>query len=126
MRALLRLRHDLVIIGRAAAVPPLSSSKYGSDPRSRWVVETSADYLRASGAALMVRRGPPPLDAVDRPLDAYAAEIANARHDPLTQDLPSDQLERISRSASRSTNYARIFIDVARCTTERDRTPLTT
>jgi hypothetical protein len=56
----------------------------------------------------MARRDPPPLDAADTALDAYAADIVNARRDRLRQDLPSDELERISRLASRSINYARI------------------
>jgi len=114
------------MIGRAAAVPLPEQFQVRLGPPLARVVETSADYLRASGAALMARRGPPALDAVDTALDAFAAEIANARRDRLTQDLPSDALERIFTLGFALEQLRENFIDLARCTTERDRTPPTT
>ena len=47
-----------------------------------------------TGAALLARRGPPSLNAVESALDAYAAEIAALRRDGLTRSLPSDEAER--------------------------------
>jgi hypothetical protein len=85
LRTLLRLRHDLVMIGRAAVVPLPESLKARLEGRINRVTETAADYLRASGAALMTRRGPPPLDTFEAALNAYSAEVAVVRREGLTR-----------------------------------------
>src|SRR5271170_5815786 len=118
LRTLLRLRHDLIMIGRAAAVPLPEPFQVRLGPPLARIVETAAAYLRASGAALMARRGPPPLDAFETALDAYAGEIANARRDRLTQDLPGDTVERIFTLGFALEQLHQNFIDLARCTTE--------
>ena len=65
LRTLLRLRHDLVIIGRAAASPlPEAFGTRLELPLAR-VGAAFADYLRASAAALQTGRGPPSLNAVE-------------------------------------------------------------
>jgi len=94
LRTLLRLRHDLVMIGRAA-ISPLPEA-VGVRLRSPLAGAglAFADYLRASAAALLVRRGPPALDAVESALDAYAAEVAALRREGLTRSLPGDAAER--------------------------------
>jgi uncharacterized membrane protein YccC len=68
LRTLLRLRHDLVMIGRAAAapLPDLFQARLGP-PLGR-VAETAADYLRAGRVALVARRSSPSLDAVEAAL----------------------------------------------------------
>jgi uncharacterized membrane protein YccC len=94
LRTLLRLRHDLVIIGRAAASP--LSEGFGTrlkSPLAR-VGAAFADYLRASGAALQVGRGPPSLNAVESALDVYATEVAALHRDGLTRSLPAEEAER--------------------------------
>jgi uncharacterized membrane protein YccC len=118
LRTLLRLRHDLVMIGRATAVPlpKVFQVRLGS-PLAR-VVETAADYLRAGSAALIAHRNSPPLDAVEAALDAYAAAIATARRERLTQDLPVDVVERIFTLGFALEQLHQNFIDLARCVTE--------
>ena len=65
LRTLLRLRHDIVMIGRAAIVPlPHALGSRLASPLAQ-VAATFADYLRSSGAALLARRAPPSLDAVE-------------------------------------------------------------
>ena len=75
LRTLLRLRHDLVIIGRAATVllPETFTSRLEA-PLAQ-IGQAFTDYLRASGAALQNGQRPPSLDAVESVLGAYAAEI---------------------------------------------------
>jgi hypothetical protein len=53
------------------------------------------DYLRGSSAALVARRSPPLLDAVEATFDGYAAEIAALRREGLTRGLPGDAGERL-------------------------------
>jgi uncharacterized membrane protein YccC len=94
LRTLLRLRHDLVMIGRAASNPlPEAVMTRLEAPLAR-TGAAFADYLRASGAALQAGRGPPSLNAVASALDAYAAEIAALRRDGVTRSLPGDAAER--------------------------------
>ena len=94
LRTLLRLRHDLVIIGRAASSPlpePIGPRLAGPLARTGGAF---ADYLRASGAALQARRPPPPLADVEAALDAYVAEVDGLRREGATRSLPGDVAER--------------------------------
>ena len=95
LRTLLRLRHDLIIIGRAATVPlpEVFQSRLGPDLGR--VADTVAHYLRRSGEALVARHNPPPLDAVNQALDSYAEALAAARREGLTQSLAVDAVERV-------------------------------
>ncbi len=92
---LLRLRHDLIMVGRAALqpLPPRVLVRLGGE-----ITETgkiAADYLRAASAALAARQPPPPLSAVEAAFDACAAAFAAARHEGLMRDLSADAVERI-------------------------------
>ena len=63
LRTLLRLRHDLVMIGRVAISPlPEALAMRLESPLAHAGV-AFADYLRATGAALLAHRGPPSLNA---------------------------------------------------------------
>jgi hypothetical protein len=95
VRTLLRLRHDLVIIGRAAVVPlPQDLQPRLAPPLDR-LVAAASEYLRGCAAALLARAVPPPLDAADAAFAGYAAEIAAIRSEGLTRVLPSDALEHL-------------------------------
>jgi uncharacterized membrane protein YccC len=118
LRTLLRLRHDLVMVGRAAAVPLPERFKERLGPPLARFAEAAAAYLRASAAALKARREPPPLAAVETALDAYAAEIATARREQLTRDLPIDTVERIFALGFALEQLRQNFNDLARCLTE--------
>ena len=95
LRTLLRLRHDIVMIGRAAVVPLSEPLQARLGPPLARASETAVDYLRGSSAALIARRKPPPLDAVDTAFDSYGGEIAALRREGLTRDLPGDAVERL-------------------------------
>ena len=95
LRTLLRLRHDLVIFGRAATVPlPETLQPRLSPPLTR-LVAAGATYLRDCATALAARRPPPPLAAADAAFDAYATEIALIRQEGLTRAMSSDALEHL-------------------------------
>jgi hypothetical protein len=95
MRTLLRLRHDLVIIGRAALVPLPAELQPRLGPPLRQLVAASSDYLRACAAALLGRGRPPSLDAADAAFDTYAAEMAATRSEGLMRAMPGEALEHL-------------------------------
>src|ERR1700689_3979650 len=95
LRTLLRLRHDLVMVGRAAITPlPEAFATRLASPIAR-VGAAYADYLRASGAALKASQGPPSLDAVETALAAFAGEMAALRREGLTRSLSADAAEHV-------------------------------
>ncbi len=118
LRTLLRLRHDLVIIGRAAASPlPEALGTRLESPLAR-VGAAFADYLRASGAALQMGRGPPSLNTPESALDAYATEVAALRRDGLTRSLPGDEAERFFTLGFALEQMHDNFKDLERCVAE--------
>lgn len=115
LRTLLRLRHDLVMIGRAAVTPlPEAIGARLESPLTHAGVAL-ADYLRASAAALLARRGPPSLYAVDSTLEAYRAEIAALRRDGLTRSLPGDAAESFFALGFALEQMHDNFKDLERC-----------
>jgi len=94
LRNLLRLRHDLVMVGRAAAMPlpPPLQDRLG--PALQGFRAAATVYLSASAAALRNRRRPPSLMPVRAALDAYAAEVAAVRRDGLTRTMSGEVAER--------------------------------
>jgi uncharacterized membrane protein YccC len=94
LRTTLRLRHDLVMIGRASVVPlPAELQRRLSAPLAR-VADAIAGYLRASAAALHSKMLPPAILPVQTALQAYAAEVAAVRSEGLTRGVPGDVAER--------------------------------
>ena len=118
LRTLLRLRHDLVMIGRAAGTPLPEAVQPRLGPRLARVGETAADYLHACAAALLARQDPPPLDAVAPALDGYATEIAALRREGLTRGLPDDAVEQIFALAFALEQMRQNLNDLARCVAE--------
>src|SRR6185369_17160384 len=74
-RTLLRLRDDLVMIGRAVTIPLPKAFRIRLDSSLTATGIAFADCLRATGVALRASGGPPSLNAVEAALAAYAAEI---------------------------------------------------
>jgi hypothetical protein len=94
LRTILRLRHDLVMIGRASVVPlPAELQQRLAAPLAR-VSQTMVDYLRTIATALRTGRGAPAIWPVQAALEAYAAEVAAVRSDGLTIGIPGDVAER--------------------------------
>ncbi len=117
LRTLLRLRHDLVMIGRAAASPLPETIGRRLEPQLAHAGTALADYLRACAAALR-GRPPPSLNAVELALDAYAAEIAALRREGLTRSLPSEAAERFFALGFALEQMRSNFKDLERCVAE--------
>jgi uncharacterized membrane protein YccC len=93
-RTLLRLRHDLIILGRAAGMPISGTMRARLRAPLVAVETTASDFMRASAPALRARHGPPPLVPFEQALAAYDAEVEAMRHEGLTRALPGDAAER--------------------------------
>jgi uncharacterized membrane protein YccC len=126
---LLRLRHDLIIIGRASVqpLPPAFLERLGQ-PISE-VSASAADYLSGSGSALAARLRPPSIARFEAALETYAAAFAGARRDGLTRVLSADAAERIFAFGFALEQLHQNFKDLQRCCEEVSRprrAPVTT
>jgi hypothetical protein len=93
-RTLLRLRHDLVMVGRAASMPLPEALATRLEARLDEIAQAASTYLRACSAALLAHGSPPPIEAFERALAAYEKDVQTARADGLTRVLPADGAER--------------------------------
>jgi len=118
LRTLLRLRHDVVMIGRAAIAPLAEPFRTRLQVPLTHVGTAFADYLRASGAALLARRGPPSPDAVDEVLKTYAVEIDALRREGVTRALSGEEAERIFALGFALEQMRHNFKDLERCVAE--------
>lgn len=94
LRTILRLRHDVVMIGRATVVPlPADLQARLAGPLSE-VTTAIALFLRSAASALRSGAGAPPMQPVHAALQRYADEVAAVRRDGLIRGLPGDMAER--------------------------------
>ncbi len=115
LRTLLRLRHDLVMTGRAAVMPLPGAFRARLGPALARCRGAMTGYLRQSGAALIGRRAPPALGAVEEALGDYVAAMAALRSEGLTRPLPGDVLEHIFTLGFALEQLHRNFRDLERC-----------
>ena len=94
-RTLLRLRHDLVIIGRAGVAPLPERISGHLDTALKELGNAGRDYFLACAAALVLRKPAPPLAPIEAAIAAYASAIGAIRAAGLTQGLPAGDLEHI-------------------------------
>jgi uncharacterized membrane protein YccC len=114
-RTMLRLRHDLVIIGRAGVRPlpdPLRARL--SVPLTR-VGSAASDFLNDSANALNERVRPPPQDAFEAALVAYTAEVEAVRSEGLTLPLTSNEVEPVFALGFALEQLHQNFFDLQRC-----------
>jgi uncharacterized membrane protein YccC len=117
-RTLLRLRHDLVILGRAAAIPlPDAFAERLGPPLARVSAEAS-EFLLSSAAAVAQRRSPPPLEPADASISAYESEVALLRSEGLTRALSTGEVERLFALGFALEQLRQNFGDLARCLQE--------
>ena len=123
LRTVLRLRHDLVMIGRATVVPlPVDLQARLAAPLSR-ISETMAAYLRGSAAALRTGVGAPAIWPVQAALQGYAAEVAALRSEGLTRGLPGDVAERFFALGFSLEQMRQNLKDLERCVAQWSETP---
>jgi hypothetical protein len=114
-RTLLRLRHDLVMIGRAASAPLPERLAATLAPRLAQIGTSARDYLRASATALTARHDGPSTESVDRAVAAFMRDISSTRTESLMQGLPVDERERIFASAFALQQLQHNLSDLAGC-----------
>lgn len=91
----LRLRHDIVMVGRAAAEPlPPDILQHLDGPIDQFGA-AARDFLQGSAAALTARRAPPPLAGIETAYAAFSETFTGLRSDGLLRNLPTDTAERI-------------------------------
>jgi len=94
-RTLLRLRHDLVILGRAAAKLLPDSMIVRLEPLLSAIAATAEQELRACSAALASRKSVPDSARLEAAIDAYVAEVAALRREGLTLPLSENDAEQL-------------------------------
>src|SRR5262249_54195168 len=117
-RTLLRLRHDLVMLGRASQtqLPPILHVPLR--PPLQKLQSVVADYLTDSANDLRGRHAPPAWDAVDVCFDAFVAELTAIRAQGLTRDLTADTAERFFALGFGLEQMRHNLMDLHRCVGE--------
>jgi hypothetical protein len=94
LRTILRLRHDVVMIGRASVVPlPANIQARLARPLSD-VSNAIVGYMQSVAASLRDGSDSVDIRPVDVALQAYSAEVRSLRADHLIRGLPVDAAER--------------------------------
>lgn len=118
LRTILRLRHDVVMIGRASVVPlPSDLQARLAGPVAR-VSDTIAGYLRGCAAALRGGSAPPPIWPIHAAVKAYADQVAALRGEGLTRGLPGDAAERFFALGFSLEQMRQNLVDLERCIAE--------
>jgi len=95
VRTLYRLRHDLVMVGRAAAKPLPAVLAPQLEPKLLAVRDAGSRLLRDMAEALRMRQPAPGLERLESALRDYAAEMDAVWKDPMTQALAAEDAGRI-------------------------------
>lgn len=123
LRTVLRLRHDLVMIGRASVVPlPVDLQGRLALPLKR-VSEAIAEYLKAAAASLRTGTLPPPITPIQAALQAYGAEVGAVRSEGLTRGVPGDVAERFFALGFTLQQMRQNLKDLERCVASWADTP---
>jgi uncharacterized membrane protein YccC len=117
-RTLLRLRHDLVMLGRAASAPLPHTLAPHLGPLLVQVGANARDYLLGSAKALTSRTAGPSPELVDGALTAYATEVASVRIERLLEGLSACERERIFALGFVLQQMQHNFLDLAACLRE--------
>ena len=117
-RTLLRLRHDLVIIGRAAAEPLPEALRSRLIPRIAAIGSMVGDYFLASARALSTGQAPPPATQLDVVINDYSSEVAAVRAAGQTQALSESRLEQLFALGFALDELRSNLLDLGRCVRE--------
>jgi uncharacterized membrane protein YccC len=118
LRTVLRLRHDVVMIGRATVTPlPANLQSRLTLPIAQ-LSEAMSNYLKASAEALRQGSAVPAMRPVRTALLAYAEEIAAMRREGLTRGLPGDMTERFFALGFSLEQMRQNLGDLERCISE--------
>jgi uncharacterized membrane protein YccC len=123
LRTVLRLRHDLVMIGRASVVPLPSELQRRLAAPLKQVSDAIVEYLGKTAAALRTGGGLPSISPIHAALRAYAAEVASVRSEGLTLGLPGDVAERFFALGFSLEQMRQNLKDLERCVADWAETP---
>lgn len=118
LRTILRLRHDVVMIGRECLVALPAHVQARLDTPLSGVREAIAGHMRATAAALRDGVNPPVIDPVQFALQGYAEEVASVRRDGLLRALPGDVAERFFALGFSLEQLRQNLGDLDRCVAE--------
>ena len=123
LRTVLRLRHDVVMIGRASvvALPPDLQARLAAPLAD--VSAAIVGYLQGAAAALRLATIPPAIAPVDDALQAHAATVAALRGEGLTRGLPADVIERFFALGFSLEQMRQNLMDLERVVAEWSETP---
>lgn len=94
LRTLLRLRHDIVLLGRVVGCELPQNVTARLKPLTGNVEAAVRDFLRGSATALRDQRPAPALDAVELAFRNYLEAFGAVRREGLTRDMKSETAER--------------------------------
>jgi hypothetical protein len=115
LRTVLRLRHDLVMIGRASVLPlPAELQRPLVLPLKR-VSDAIVEYLNAAAASLRMGTLPPAIAPVQDALRTYAAAVAVVRSEGLIRGVAGDVAERFFALGFSLEQMRRNLKDLERC-----------
>ena len=118
LRTIQRLRHDVVMIGRASVVPlPANVQARLARPLSD-VSSAIVDYMRAAAVSLRNGSGAVDIQPVDAALQAYATEVAALRSEGLIRGVPVDVAERFFALGFSLEQMRQNLNDLDRCQTD--------
>jgi len=118
LRTILRLRHDVVMIGRSTVLPlPLDLQARLAGPLARVSTAISA-YLGSAAEALRSGVGAPAIWPVRSALQDFSAEVAALRSEGLTRGLPGDVAERFFALGFSLEQMRQNLHDLERCVAE--------
>jgi uncharacterized membrane protein YccC len=123
LRTILRLRHDLVMVGRASVVPLPSDLQARLAAPLAKISDAIGSYLRSVAAVSRTGAGSPSTSPIDAALQAYAAEVAALRREGLTRGLPGDVAERFFALGFALEQMRQDLKDLERCVAEWSETP---
>src|ERR1700722_3993033 len=117
-RTLLRIRHDFVIIGRAAATPLPAAVASRLVPLLTRIAASASDFLLGCATALTLHTPPPSLGEVEAALLAFTAELDALRREGLPENLSAVDVEQVFALGFALEQMQRDFADLARCVRE--------
>ncbi len=94
LRTLLRLRHDVVMLGRAVGCELPEPVAERLAPALTELARAVTGFMHASATALRNHLPPPPMDEVSAVFAAYSAAFEAVRREGLTRTMPSELVER--------------------------------
>ena len=118
LRTIQRLRHDVVMIGRASVVPLPANVQARLAPPLSDVSNAIVGYMRAAATSLRNGSGAVDIRPVDAALQAYAAEVAALRSEGLIRGVPVDVAERFFALGFSLEQMRQNLNDLDRCHSE--------